>query len=70
MFDTLKARDDAIRGEFIYGGLAQAFKELWDLESEEAAQKRLDDFGPDHLTWKIYELAQQLSAPKIFVDKT
>ena len=70
MFNTLKARDSALRGEFIYGGLAQAFKELWGLGSEEAAQKRLDSFGPDFLTWKLYELAQKLSAPRVFVDKT
>merc|ERR1711998_90350 len=42
MYDTLKARKDALEGQFIYGGLAQAFRDLWLLETEEEAQARLD----------------------------
>ena len=70
MFETLKARKTALEGQFIYGGLAQCFMELWGLESEQAAQERLDGLGDDFWVWQTYQLLQQLSAPRIFVDKT
>jgi len=72
MFETLKARKDALEGQFIYGGLAQTFKGLWRLDSEEAAQQRLDRLSDEEnlMMWQTYQLLQELSSPQIFVDKT
>jgi len=70
MFETLKARKTALDGQFIYGGLAQCFAELWGLESEQVAQERLDSLGDEFWVWQTYQLLQQLSAPRLFVDKT
>ena len=44
MFETLKARKDALEGQFVYGGLAQTFKELWRLETEEEYKARTADW--------------------------
>jgi len=72
MYKTLGERKEHLPpGTTFYNGLITAMDELWQMESFDKAEERVNrELGDECLVSEAYRLMSQLAKPRIFVDKT
>jgi len=69
MFDTMGERSAALRGSDFEEGLLATIMELQGCALAEA-EAFLTDLGDRCPTWRVYEILQEMCAPRLLVDKT
>jgi 3-oxoacyl-(acyl-carrier-protein) synthase/thioesterase domain-containing protein len=69
LFDTMGERASTPDLQQLLLGLLQAFAEILGV-AQNVASSRLDRFGADCPTWRVYEALQRMIGSRILVDKT